>query len=213
MHPYTRAVGPREIPPKPDDVTIGVISRLVRALDRAAAARALPRRLPVYVTEFGVQSFPDHVSGVPLAVQSDYRSLGEYMAYRNPRVASFSQYLLRDDQTVAGATGRFESGLFLFKGFRPKPSLVSFRLPLVVLAHGRTRATLWGFVRPAHGAGGSLTLQFADRGHGWRTLATQRYPGSGYWTRRVSTRPGRAWRVVWTAPDGTTYTGPATLPR
>lgn len=213
MHPYTRAVGPREIPPTPDDVTIGVISRLVKALDRAAAARALPRRLPVYVTEFGVQSFPDRISGVPLAVQSDFRSLAEYMAYRNPRIASFSQYLLRDDQTLNGATGRFESGLFLFKGDVPKPALQSFRLPLVVIPRGAASATLWGFVRPAHGAGGSLTVQFADRGRSFTTLGTQRYAGSGYWTRHVADRKGRAWRVVWTAPDGTVYTGPPTLPR
>ena len=213
MHPYTRAVGPRMIPPTPDDVTIGVISRLVKALDRAAAARALPRRLPVYVTEFGVQSFPDHLAGVPLPVQSDFRSLAEYMAYSNARVASFSQYLLRDDQTLNGATGRFESGLFLFKGNVPKPALQSFRLPLVVLAHGSASATLWGFVRPAHGVGGKVTIQFADRGHGFRTLGTQHYAASGYWKRHVANRRGRAWRVLWTAPDGTAYTGPPTLPR
>jgi hypothetical protein len=213
MHPYTRAVGPRMVPTNGDDVTIGVISRLVRALDRAAAARALPRRLPIYVTEFGVQSFPDHQAGVPLAVQSDFRSLAEYMAYGNARIASFSQYLLRDDQTVNGATGRFESGLFLFKGGVAKPALQSFRLPLVVIARGSTRATLWGFVRPAHGSGGMVKIQFADRGHGFQTLGTQRYPGSGYWTRHVANRKGRAWRVIWTAPDGTVYNGPPTLPR
>ncbi len=213
MHPYTRAFGPRMVPANPDDITIGVISRLVRALDRAAAAGALPRRLPVYITEFGVQSFPDHISGVPLPVQSDFRSLAELMAYSNPRVASFSQYLLRDDQTLNGATGRFESGLFLFKDDAPKPALQSFRLPLVVVAHGSASATLWGFVRPAHGTAGSLTVQFADRGHGFRTLGSQRYAGSGYWTRHVANRKGRAWRVIWTAPDGTTYTDPPTLPR
>jgi hypothetical protein len=214
MHPYTTSVGPRFVPPNPDDVTIAVLSRLTRALDRAAAAHALPRRLPVYVTEFGVQSFPDHLAGVPLALQSDYRSLGEYLAYRNSRVVSFSQYLLRDDQTVNGATGRFESGLFLFKGDVPKPALQSFRLPLVVIAHRRSsRVTLWGFVRPAHGHAGSLTIQFADRGRGWRTLGAQRYGAGGYWTRAATGRAGRAWRVVWSAPDGTIDTGPATRPR
>jgi Cellulase (glycosyl hydrolase family 5) len=212
MHPYTRAVGPRMIPPTQDDVTIGVLSRLVKALDRAAAARALPRRLPVYVTEFGVQSFPDHISGVSLPVQSDFRSLAEYMAYGNPRVASFSQYLLRDDQTLNGATGRFESGLFLFKSNAPKPALLSFRTPLVVIPHGSTRATLWGFVRPAHGIAGHLMVQFADRGHAFQTLGTQSFPGSGYWTRSVPNRKGRAWRVVWATADAV-YTGPPTLPR
>jgi hypothetical protein len=215
MHPYTQASGPRLVPHQPDDVTIGVLSRLTTALDRAAAAGALPARLPIYITEFGIQSYPDHLAGVPLAVQSDYRSLAEYMAYSNPRVVSFSQYLLRDDQTVNGATGRFESGLFLFNGYKPKPARESFRLPLVVIqpAHGHGHVTLWGFVRPAHGHAGSVTIQFKDGSRAWKTLGTQHYAGSGYWKRSATPKDGRAWRVVWTAPDSTTYTGPATLPR
>jgi hypothetical protein len=213
MHPYTTAAGPRLVPANADNVTIGVISRLVKALDKAAHAHALPARLPIYITEFGVQSFPDHQAGVSLAAQSDYRSLAEYMAYRNRRVASFSQYLLRDDVTLAGAFGRFESGLFLYKGNKPKPSLISFRLPLVVVAGHHGRATLWGLVRPAHGVAGSLTVQYSDRGGAWKTLGAQRYGGSGYWTRHVSTRSGRAWRVVWDSPDGVTYTDPATIAR
>ena len=42
-HAYTTSAGPRFRPPNPDDVTIGVLSRLVRALDRAGRAGALPR--------------------------------------------------------------------------------------------------------------------------------------------------------------------------
>lgn len=213
LHPYTTLVGPRFVPPHRDDVTIGALGRATTALDRAARAGALPRRLPVYVTEFGVQSFPDHDVGVPLATQSDYRSLAEYIAYRNPRVASFSQYLLRDDATVNGKHSAFESGLILFKGDRLKPSFEGFRLPLVALPGRHRRVMLWGLVRPAHGRPGSVTIQFKDRGHGWRTLATQRYPASGYWTRGTAARSGRAWRVVWRAPDGTLDTGPATIAR
>ena len=102
--------------------------------DKAAHVRALPKRLPIYISEFGVQSFPDHLAGGSRDRQADYRSLAEYMAYKTSRVVSFSQHLLRDDQTLAGAFGRFESGLFLYKGNAPKPALVSFRLPLVVVA-------------------------------------------------------------------------------
>jgi hypothetical protein len=216
IHPYTTAFGPRFVSSNPDDVTIATLSRLTSVLDRAAHARALPRRLPVYITEFGVQSFPDHISGVSLDKQSDFRSLGEYMAYRNARVASFSQYLLRDDPTLAGATGRFESGLFLFKNDASKPALYSFRLPLVVITHGRSsRAALWGFVRPAHGHSGTVTIQYQDRHRPWKTLGRQRYGRSGYWTRHVTQRSGRAWRVVWTGPGnpGTIYVGPPTRPR
>jgi hypothetical protein len=214
MHPYTTKFGPLFQPANGDDVTIGVLSRLVRALDRAAGAGALPRRLPIYVSEFGVQSFPDRVSGVPLATQSDFRSIGERMAWANPRVRSFSQYLLRDDRTIAGAHGAFESGLFLFNDGAPKPAYFGFRLPLVVTKGHGSRVALWGFVRPAHGRAGSVEIQVKDRGHGWRKLATQRYGASGYWRRSATTRTGRQWRVAWTDPaTGTAWTGSATIAR
>jgi hypothetical protein len=214
MHPYTTRQGPLFVPPNPDDVTVGVLPRLVRALDRAARAGALPGRLPIYVSEFGVQSFPDRNSGVPLPTQSDYRSIGEHIAWGNARVKSFSQYLLRDDRTIEGGFGAFESGLFLFKNDVAKPSLFGFRLPLVVSKGHGSRVALWGLVRPAHGRAGSLRIQAKDRGRGWTTLATQRYAGSGYWTRSATTKAGRQWRVQWTDPaTGVQHEGSATIAR
>jgi len=213
MHPYSNAAGPHLVPANADNVTIGVLGRLTSALDRAARAGALPRRLPIYITEFGVQSFPDRQLGVPLATQSDFRSISERIAYANPRVKSFSQYLLRDDATVLNSHSAFESGLILFKGSKLKPSFEGFRLPLVVLPARHGKSGLWGFVRPAHGHAGSLAIQIHDRGHGWKPLATQHYGANGYWQRTVAAKTGRAWRVVWTAPDGTTHTGPATIAR
>ncbi|HET6447645.1 MAG TPA: cellulase family glycosylhydrolase [Conexibacter sp.] len=214
MHPYTTKFGPAFHPLNPDDVTIGVLPRLVQALDRAAHAGALPSRLPIYVSEFGVQSYPDRQSGVPLPTQSDFRSIGEKMAWSNARVTSFSQYLLHDDRTVAGAFGAFESGLFLNKTGEPKPSYYGFRLPLVVTKGRGSRVALWGFVRPAHGRAGSLEIQVHDRSGGWKSLATQRYGASGYWQRSATTKAGRQWRVVWTDPStGTQWAGSATVVR
>jgi hypothetical protein len=214
MHPYTTKFGPFFQPQNQDDVTIGVLPRLVKALDRAASAGALPRRLPVYVSEFGVQSYPDRQFGVPLSTQSDFRSIGEHMAWSNARVKSFSQYLLRDDSPTPGAHGKFESGLFLYKNSALKPAYYGFRLPLVVTKGKGSRVALWGFVRPAHGRAGSLELQVKDRSSGWKKLATQRYSGSGYWKRSATTKAGRQWRVVWTDPStGTEWAGSATVAR
>jgi hypothetical protein len=214
MHPYTTKFGPFFQPQNQDDVTIGVLPRLVKALDRAASAGALPRRLPIYVSEFGVQSYPDRISGVPLPTQSDFRSIGEHIAWGNARVKSFSQYLLRDDRTIAGAHGAFESGLFLFKNGAPKPSYYGFRLPLVVTKGKGSRVALWGFVRPAHGRAGSLEIQVKDRSGGWKKLATKRYGASGYWKGSAATKSGRQWRVVWTDPStGTEWAGSATVAR
>ena len=50
-HAYTRPSGPYFKPPDTDDVTIGVLGRLVTALDKAASAGAIPARTPIYLTE------------------------------------------------------------------------------------------------------------------------------------------------------------------
>ena len=50
------------------------------------------KRVDRYLTEFGVQSEPDPVSGVSETRQAEYRSIGELIAYRNSRVRAFSQY-------------------------------------------------------------------------------------------------------------------------
>ena len=209
-HPYTRRAGPTFRPPSSNAVTIGTLSRLTRALDRAAAAGALPRHLPVYLTEFGVQSKPDPLIGVTLAQQAEFRSIAERIAYRNPRVAAFSQYLMRDDEPRPGPSlerySGFESGLRLADG-RKKPSYEGFRLPLVVARSG-SRVSLWGLVRPAAGA---TTVRIEIRSGGrWRALLSKATDGRGYWTARSRYRSGARWRVVWTAPDGATFTGPAT---
>ncbi len=101
-HAYTTSAGPRFKPSNKDDVTIGVLSRLTTAIDKAADAGALPKHLPVYLTEFGIQSTPDKVSGVSLAKQAAYMAISEHIAYVNPRVAAFSQYLLSDDPPRVG---------------------------------------------------------------------------------------------------------------
>jgi hypothetical protein len=101
-HAYTTREGPRFIPSGPNDVTISVLSRLTRVVDRAGRAGAVPRNLPLHLTEFGIQSAPDPIFGVPLQRQEEYRALSERIAYQNPRVKTFSQYLLRDDDARPG---------------------------------------------------------------------------------------------------------------
>ena len=147
-HAYTTRQGPSFKPANKDDVTIGVLSRLTTALDRAQRAGALTKRLPIYLSEFGVQSTPDTQSGVSLAKQVEYRAVAERIAWNNPRVAAFSQYLLRDsDPTGPKQYGGFESGLRFADG-RLKPALAAFRLPLAVQRKG-TKVSIWGLVRPA----------------------------------------------------------------
>jgi hypothetical protein len=151
QHPYENARGPFARPPK-DDVTMGTIGRLITALDRAAAVGAVRRGLPVYVTEFGVQTKPNPYVGVSLAQQAEYDAIAEQLAWNNPRVVSFSQYLLRDDHPVRGRVVGSQSGLETYRGVA-KPDLEGFRLPLTV-TRTRSGVAFWGLVRPGTIAGG-----------------------------------------------------------
>ncbi len=212
-HAYTTTAGPFFVPPGPNDVTIGVLSRLTRALDRAARARALAPHLGLYLTEFGIQSKPNPFLGVSLSLQAQFQEISEHIAYQNPRVRAFSQYLLRDDAQVSrpssgshsGFIG-FQSGLELANG-RPKPALAGFRLPLVVHHHG-AGVSLWGLVRPARAATSVQILIQDGRSSHLRLLTTASTNAAGYWHARGGYRRGRHWRVRWRSPTGTVFTGP-----
>jgi hypothetical protein len=208
-HAYTTAAGPFYVP-SPNDVTIGVLGRLATALDRAAAAGAIPRDTPIYLTEFGIQSYPDPFLGVPLAQQAEYLAISEHIAYDNPRVKLFSQYLLRDDPTLPGppsvAYSGFQSGLEFADG-QKKPSYSSWPIPLTVTRRGST-VTLWGLVRPTTEAT-NVEVEVRDGNGAYRSLLTKRTNPLGYWTAQSTFRSGRVWRVVWTSPAGVRYTGTA----
>ena len=122
----------------------------------AYRAHAVPHPLNIYLTEFGIQSKPNPFFGVSLAQQAEFEETSERIAWDNPRVAAFSQYLLRDDGQIsrpgvgvpgAGFIG-FQSGLRFANGRDNSSS--GFRLPLSV-SHSGGVASLWGLVRPAPG--------------------------------------------------------------
>jgi hypothetical protein len=205
-HAYTTSAGPRWVPANKDDVTIGVLPRLVTALDKAADAGAIPKHLPVYLTEFGIQTTPDKISGVSLEKQVAYLAVAEHIAYVNPRIAAFSQYLMSDDPPRSSGYryGGFESGLRSADG-KEKPAYKGFRLPLAVERYGNNDV-LWGLVRPQRSQT-KVTIQYRTSGGKWRTLKTLTTTGTGVYA--LNTARKRHYRVQWTAPDGTTYTGPS----
>lgn len=211
-HAYTLPAGPYYVPPEPDDVTIGALSRLSRALDLAARAHAIPAGLPIYLTEFGVQSKPNKEIGVSAAQQAQFDAITEHIAYSNPRVAAFSQYLLKDDPVLgsAGASVRggyvgFQTGLEYVSG-QPKPLYTGFPVPLTVTKLHRGFA-LWGLVRPAAKAT-KVTILVRTRGSKhYRALRTLTTNSLGYWSFN-STTSGSSWRVRWVSPSGVKYEGP-----
>jgi hypothetical protein len=208
-HAYTTGAGPSWKPPH-DDVTIGVLSRLSSALDRAAAAHAIPAHLPIYLTEFGVQSFPNRELGVPQPQQAEFDAISEKIAWSNPRVAAFSQYLLRDDKlggkpgasAHGGFTG-FQTGLEEFGGKR-KPLYYGFPVPLVVSSHGHS---LWGLVRAATGPTTVTILYATGKSGRYKTLRTVRTDASGAWSLQSPVHATH-WRVLWVSPTGVRHEGP-----
>ena len=209
-HAYTTRTGPRFRPPDKDDVTIGVLSRLSNALTKAGRAGAIPRGLGIYLTEFGIQSTPDTISGVSLIKQAEYLSISEHMAFVNRRVKSFSQYLLSDDKARKGPPavryGGFESGLRFANG-RAKPSYDAFRLPLAIEAYGPSDV-IWGRVRPSATQTKVQILASRRKGKPFKLLRTVTTNHHGVYGLRVKHHDKRRYRVRWTAPDGTVWMGP-----
>jgi hypothetical protein len=213
-HAYTTAAGPYFKPRSRNDVTIGVLGRLNSALARAGRAGAIRKGMPIYLTEFGIQSYPDVIAGVSQSRQAEYRSISEHIAYRNARVRGFSQYLMRDDlpradtKSVFERYGGFESGLRTSDG-TPKLAYDAFALPLTA-TRGSRRTTLWGLVRPATGRT-RVSIDYRNAGSStWHHLKHDSTNRRGYWSTTTSLRRGRAYRVRWTAANGRQHVGPPT---
>jgi hypothetical protein len=137
---------------------------------------------------------------VSLRQQVQYRAISERIAWNNPRVVAFSQYLLTDSEpTGPNQYGGFESGLRFANG-KAKPSLRAFRLPLAVKRNG-SRVSIWGLVRPATGAT-TATITYADPGRAFRTLRTVRTNARGYFTVSSAWRKGRRWNLTWEGQSG-----------
>jgi hypothetical protein len=210
-HAYTRKQGPNFRHPDADDVSIGALDRLVAALDKVARTGAIARHMPIYLTEFGIQSRPDPIAGVSLRRQAEFLAIAERIAYANPRVAAFSQYLLVDDQPRRGSRlqrySGFETGLKTSSG-RRKPAYDGFVLPLAVKRYG-DNDVLWGRVRPATGPT-EVTIQRKLGDGGWKRLTV--VPTSGVYGFRAAHRSNQRYRVKWRRPGGGTITGPPIRP-
>jgi hypothetical protein len=212
-HAYAKAVDPNYVAPGADNVTLGALGRLESALDRAASAGALKKRLPIFITEFGVQSYPNRRLGVPVATQAIYDAIAEHIAWADERVAAFSQYLLRDDplggppgSSASGGFVGFQTGLEYADG-APKPLYAAWPVPLTVTGTGGG-VSLWGLVRPASGATRVTVLVRAPGARDfsvWRVLGTE---SLGYWHASAPIR-GAIWRVRWRSPGGARYEGAA----
>ena len=190
-HPYTFAGGPNVGTGHRDDVTIANLPRLVKALNRLGRKNRVKKaRMKVWVTEFGFQTNPPDPFQTPIGKVPGFLGLSEWLAYRNPRVATHSQYLLRDVEDNAG----FQTGI-RFAGGKAKPGVYkAYRLPLYVRHRGGRKVEVWGGIRAA-GKGRRVTVQ-VRRGGNWRKLGTATTAKRGYFRKsfRVSKAGTRKYR-------------------
>lgn len=198
-HPYTFAASAAPgFRGRSQDATISSLGRLTAVLDAGARARRVARRLPIFLTEFGFQTNPpDRFTRTTPARQAAYINESEWIAFRNPRVASFAQYQLVDEPDARN----FNTGLRFTDG-RAKPALAAYALPLVVTRSG-SGSRVFGAVRPAaDGAAERVRIQRAPApGQRYRTLATVGVNRKGYLLRRVKARGG-VWRLAWKPSGG-----------
>jgi hypothetical protein len=190
-HPYTFAGGPNIGTGHRDDVTIGNLHRLVKALNRLGRKNRLKRaRMKVWITEFGFQTDPPDSFQTPIRRVPGFLGLSEWLAYKNGRVASHSQYLLRD----APETGDFQTGIRFVDG-KAKPGVYkAYRLPFFVRLRGSRKVQAWGGIRAA-GKGRRVTVQ-VKRGGKWRRLGGATTAKRGYFRKsfRVSRAAKRKYR-------------------
>jgi hypothetical protein len=150
-HPY----GPTSrVPRKLDVINMLAIRRLGIYLDRARKARRFHKKLPIYNTEFGLQSNPpDRIVSTSLSRQAALINEKEEYAYRYSRLKSHSQYLMFDDPARPGPLSVKWSGLqtgLRFASGRREPYYNADRVAIVVKQRGRG-VYVWGRVRPGTG--------------------------------------------------------------
>jgi hypothetical protein len=189
-HPYANNATPASdgADASPEWSTLPNLGRLEATLDQATHAWGSDRHYPIYNDEYGYITDPpqrDQASSVPVGTAARYINWAEYLSWREPRVASYDQYLIQDGPPNAADdnNGGFATGLYTSQG-RAKPSLNAYRMPLWVPSPELTRAgrdTVWGEARPAYwvakvtGKTQSVQIQFRahDRGS-FETIKTVR---------------------------------------
>jgi hypothetical protein len=225
-HPYFFLFSPNYSSPVANFVPLADIGRLERGLNRIFSSYGVHRQIPIYFTEYGYQTKPpDPYQVVTPARQAVYLNEADYMAWKNPRVRSVSQFLLYDagPDTAYPASSydywdTFQTGLAYGPGTRLngrlKPAYYAYRLPIWIPTAKVKRGAktlVWGSLRMAPKTTTQSALiewKSTSRRARYRTIATVKVPPSagGYFTTRVKPPGTGSIRMAWRSSSGHTYT-------
>ena len=148
FHPYMEASedSPKARHPDNTTITLADYPKLVALLERAFGGTAQPgARLPVYYTEFGVQTAvpaakrrfyvdlesPARTDSVSFDTQAAYYRQALQLAYCQPTVRGLFVFHTFDEPSLGG----WQSGLY-FADRTPKPSLPAFKRAVSDLRNG-----------------------------------------------------------------------------
>ncbi len=164
-HPYSDTSAPNARVPASvlsrsitaDYTDFASLSQLETALDRVFAAYGSRTQLPIYATEFGyVTDPPTADQSVSDAAAAAYTNQAEYLSWLDPRIRSYSHYLLVDPapgNSFASGLERYDAHTTPTTGLgTPKPDVyAAYRMPLwlpVTTASPGRPLEVWGCVRP-----------------------------------------------------------------
>jgi hypothetical protein len=212
--------------------SLGDVSDLVNGIAKVERAYGSNRRPPVYSTEYGYKTDPPlpyhYHSGktsyynVPVNTAAEYLNWAEYLSYKNPRIASYDQYLLEDPQsTKFNHHQPYASGLLTWNG-KEKNTYDAYRIPLFLpttsFSAGQ-QLEVWGAARPAPvaakatGETQSVQIEFEAKGTTtWTTISTVPITSSeGYLDTRLGFSGSGTVRLVYTYPADDLMFDPGTV--
>jgi hypothetical protein len=240
-HPYSLLHTPDWSDKKhPDYAMMGDIDRLTSTLNRLVAMKRIdPKIRNVWLTEYGYESNPpDPIKPFTPTEQASNINWAEYLAWKNPQIKTFPQFLLSDMGKVSAAEaargkreyGDWQSGLYFNDG-TPKPAATSFPLALHVdcttdLDKKRGKLlVIWGHVRPGSGPRQVTMDSGTDAFRPAATAATLTAgkvrassatpfttDASGYFLRFAPYQKGMQYRFAFTDAHGQPQTGLAAAP-
>lgn len=205
-HPHPIRMTPDQHAPARDDAAIADLGRLETVLDRSTRAGIVRpvrgRRFAIHLTEFGYQTNPpDKNVGVSVARQARWVQQATYIAWKDPRIKTITQYEFEDEPLATNTAGTdafaaWQSGM-VFAGGTPKPLLAAFPNPFWVDERRGRAARFWGQVRP----GGAHRVELQHRADGvWTTLSAVDTDAFGYWTADVGAPAAGKYRFSYVLP-------------
>jgi hypothetical protein len=224
VHPYSRYYAPNvELHNDPNYASLADIKNLENALDKSNSAYRSSTKFSIWSTEYGYITSPpkphydpyDHPPGyyVYQTQAAEYINWAEYISYKDPRIASYDQYLLFDPQAAIKLYnfGGYASGLINYNGTKKLSYyayVMPFFMPQTTTSSGGS-LEVWGGARPARWAmldapsdAEAAFVQFQPHSTGpWSNFATVPINNAkGYFDTHLTFPTSGSVRIVWQYP-------------